>query len=104
MNVSTNETEMAGIALPTGKLIPLIPVLADSYRASPASLSAAVTDANNGSSTISTWVVIVPIVAAAVGFVLVVLAVLLWTRGRSRGRPVDLSHGQQHPSPAGSIR
>jgi hypothetical protein len=104
VNVSNNETEMAGIALPTGKIIPLIPVLADSYHASPASLSAAVTDANNGSNTITTWGVIVPIVAAAVGFVLVVLAVLLWLRGRSRGRPVDVSHGQRQPSPAGSPR
>jgi hypothetical protein len=103
VNVSTNETEMGGIALPTGKIIPLIPVLADTYHASPASLSAAVTDANNGSNTISTWGVIVPIVAAAVGFVLVVLAVLLWLRGRSRGRPVDLSPGQRHPSPAGRL-
>ena len=103
VNVSNNEIEMAGIALPAGTIIPLIPVLADTYHASPSSLSAAVTDANNGSSTISTWGVIVPIVAAAVGFVLVVLAVLLWIRGRSRGRPVDVSHGQRHPSPVGSI-
>ncbi len=103
VNVSTNETEMAGIALPTGKIIPLIPVLADSYHASPASLSAAVSDANNGSSSISTWGVIVPIVAAAVGFLLVVLAVILWMRRRSRGRPVDVGHGQRHPSPAGHV-
>ena len=103
MNVSNNETETGGILLPTGTIIPLIPVLADSYHASPASVSAAVTDANNGSSTITTWGVAVPIAAAAVGFVLVVLAVLLWMRGRSRGRPVDVSHGQRHPSPAGSV-
>ena len=103
VNVSNNETEIGGIALPTGTIIPLIPVLADSYHASPASVSAAVTDANNGGSTISTWGVIVPIAAAAVGFVLVVLAVLLWMRGRSRGRPVEVSHGQRHPSPAGSV-
>ncbi len=103
VNVSTNETETGGIALPNGKVVPLIPVLSDTYHASPASLQAAVTDAKNGSSTITTWGVTVPIIAAAVGFVLVVLAVLLWLRGRSRGRPVDLSHGQRHPSPAGQI-
>ncbi|MGO8956492.1 MAG: DUF3068 domain-containing protein [Streptosporangiaceae bacterium] len=103
VNVSNNETEMGGIALPTGKIIPILPVLADTYHASPASLSAAVTDANNGSNTISLWGVIVPITAAAVGFVLVVLAVILWMRGRSRGRPVDVTHGQRHPSPAGHI-
>jgi Porin PorA len=103
VNVSTNETEIGGIALPTGRIIPLIPVLADTYHASPASLRAAVTDAKNGSSTITTWGVTVPITAAAVGFVLVVLAVILWIRRRSRGRPVDVSHGQRHPSPAGQI-
>jgi hypothetical protein len=101
VNVRNNETERGGIALPTGKIIPLIPVLADTYHASPASLSAAVNDANNGSNTITTWGVIVPIVAAAVGFVLVVLAILLWMRWRSRGRPVHLSPPQRHPSPAG---
>jgi hypothetical protein len=103
INVSTNETEMGNIALPTGKLIPLIPVLSDTYHSTPASLSAAVTDANNGSSTITTWGVTVPIIAACVGFLLVVLAVVLWLRGRSRGRPVDVSQGQRHPSPVGSI-
>jgi|HubBroStandDraft_6_1064221.scaffolds.fasta_scaffold25516_2 hypothetical protein len=103
VNVSTNETETGGIALPNGTIIPLIPVLADTYHASPASLQAAVNDANNGSTTITTWGVTVPIIAAAVGFVLVVLAVFLWMRGRSRGRPVDVSPGQRHPSPAGTI-
>jgi Porin PorA len=103
INVSTNETEEANIALPTGQLIPLIPVLADTYHATPGSLSAAVTDANNGSSTITTWGVTVPIIAACVGFLLVVFAVILWLRGRSRGRPVDVSEGQRHPSPVGSI-
>jgi hypothetical protein len=103
VNVSTNESEMGGIALPTGKIIPLLPVLADTYHASPASLQAAVTDANNGSSAITTWGVTVPIIAAAVGFLLVVLAIILWIRGRSRGRPVDVSQGQRHPSPAGQI-
>lgn len=101
INVSTNETEMGGIALPTGKVIPLVPVLSDTFHASPASLSAAVSDAKNGSSTISTWGVWVPIAAAAVGFVLVVAAVLLWIFGRSRGRPVAVSTGERQPSPAG---
>ncbi len=104
VNVSTNETEMANVALPNGTVVPIIPVLSDTYHASPASLSAAVSDANNGSSTISTWGVAVPIAAASVGFVCVVAAVLLWIRGRSRGRPVEPAHGQRHPSPAGTIR
>jgi len=101
VNVSNNETEMGGIALPGGKIIPLFPVLADTYHASPSSLSAAVNDANNGSSTITTWGVAVPIAAAAVGFLLVLAAILLWLRGRSRGRPVQYAPPARHPSPTG---
>ena len=52
VNVNNNETEMGGIALPNGKVIPVLPVLAYTYHASPASLSAAVNDANSGSSSI----------------------------------------------------
>ncbi|MGH3300520.1 MAG: porin PorA family protein [Streptosporangiaceae bacterium] len=103
VNVANNETETGGIVLPNGTLAPVLPVLSDSYHASPASLSAAVTDANNGSSVISTWGVNVPIAVAAVGFLLVVLAIILWLRKRSRGRPVDVGHGQRHPSPAGRV-
>lgn len=101
VNVSNNETEMGGIALPGGKIIPVFPILADTYHATPASLSAAVTDANNGSSAITTWGVAVPIAAAAVGFLLVLLAILLWLRGRSRGRPVEYVAPERHPSPTG---
>jgi hypothetical protein len=101
VNVSNSETEMGGIALPGGKIIPLFPVLADTYHASPSSLSAAVTDANNGSSAITTWGVAVPIAAASVGFLLVLLAILLWLRGRARGRPVEYVPPARHPSPTG---
>jgi Porin PorA len=103
VNVSNNEIEKGGIALPNGTIVPVLPVLADTYHATPASLSAAVNDAKNGSTTISTWGVTVPIIAASVGFVCLVAAVLLWIRGRSRGRPVEVDHGQRHPSPVGSI-
>lgn len=103
VNVSNNETEMGGIALPNGTIVPLLPVLADTYHGTPASVQAAVTDAKNGSSTITTWGVTVPIIAAALGFLLVVLAIILWLRRRSRGRPVDVDYGQRHPSPAGHI-
>jgi hypothetical protein len=92
---------MAGVKLPTGMIVPVLPVLDYSYHMSPASMSQAVTDAKNGSSAITTWGVTVPIIAAAVGFLLLVLAVLLWLRKRSRGRPVEREHGQRHPSPAG---
>jgi len=104
VNVSTHETEVGGIVLPGGRILPVIPVLSDTFHASPASLSAAVSDANNGSSTISTWGVAVPIAAASVGFLLVVAGVLLWIRGRSRGRPVAVSAGERQPSPAGQPR
>jgi len=100
VNVSNDEKQMAGIALPNGKIIPLIPVLSYTYHASPASLSAAVNDANSGSSTITTWGVTVPIAAAAAGFFLLVLAVYLWMRGRSRGRPTGITHPERHPTPA----
>lgn len=103
IDVHRSERELGGIAVPGGKTIPLLPVLADNFSATPSSVSAAATDANNGSSTITTWGTIVPIVAAAVGFVLVVLAIVLWLRGRSRGRPVAPAPGQRHPSPAGQI-
>jgi len=101
VNVSNNETEMGGIALPGGKFVPLIPALAYSYHATPASLTAAVNDANSGASTITTWGVTVPIIAVVVGFILVVLAVYLWMRGGSGSRPTGITHRHRHPSPAG---
>lgn len=103
VNVANNEIETGAIVLPTGTLAPVLPVLSDSYHASPASLSAAVTDANNGGNAISAFGVDLPIGLAALGFVLVVVAIVLWTRKRSRGRPVDARHGQRHPSPAGRV-
>jgi Porin PorA len=103
INVANNEVETGNIALPNGKLIPIFPILSDTYHASPASLSQAVTDAKNGSTTISTWGVTVPIICLCIGFVLVVAAVVLWLLGRSRGRPVQMPERQRHPSPAGSI-
>jgi hypothetical protein len=100
VNLSNHETQMGGIALPGGKVIPLIPVLAYSYHASPASLSAAVNDANNGSATINAFGVVVPIAAAALGFVLVILAIYLWMRGRGKGLAM-MAHPQRHPAPTG---
>jgi hypothetical protein len=101
VNLSNNETEMGGIAMPNGTIIPILPVLAYTYHASPASLSAAVNDANSGSTTIATLGVTVPITAAAVGFVLVVLGVFLWMRGSSKGRPGEMPQPERHPAPAG---
>jgi Porin PorA len=87
IDVRTTEQQLGGIALGS-KIIPVLPVLVDSYQASPASVQAAATDANNGSSTIQLFGVILPIVFAAVGFVLLVIAVILWLRGHGRGREV----------------
>jgi Porin PorA len=103
VDVHRSERQLGGIVLPGGKIITLLPVLVDSFTGTSSSVSQAATDANNGSSTITTWGVTVPIIAAAVGFVLVVLAIFLWMRGRSRGRPVEVTPGQRHPSPAGQI-
>jgi Porin PorA len=101
VNLNNSETQMAGIALPGGKIIPVLPVLAYTFHATPASLSAAVSDANSGSSTITLMGVTLPIIAAVVGFLLMVLAVYLWMRGTSRGRPTGIAHPERHPSPAG---
>ena len=100
VNVSNDEKQMAGIALPGGRIIPVIPVLSYTYHATPASLSEAVNDANSGSSTITTWGVTVPIAGAAVGFLLVVLGVYLWMRGGSGGRPTGITHPESHPTRA----
>ncbi len=101
VNVNNNETQMAGIALPNGTIIPVMPVLAYTFHATSTSLSEAVNDANNGSSAITLFGVTLPIVALAVGFVLIVLAVYLWMRGRSRGRPAGIAQPERHPSPTG---
>jgi Porin PorA len=82
VDISTAEKEMGGVALSGGKIIPVIPVLADSYRGSNASVQAAAADATNGGNTIQAFGTIVPIVAAVLGFVLVVIAVVLWMRSR----------------------
>ena len=104
VNVSNNETEMGGIALPNGQILPVLPVLAYTYHATPASLSDAVNDANSGSSTITTLGVTGPITAAAVGFVLLVLAAFLWIRGGSKGRPAGTARPERHPAPASGSR
>ncbi len=85
VDANTTEREFAGVALPNGKIVPVLPVLADSYKYSSSSAQGAVTDANNGSSTIDTFGTIVPIVAGVLGFLLVVAAVFLWMRSRSHG-------------------
>ena len=104
VNLSNNETEMGGIALPNGTIVPVLPVLAYTYHASPASLTAAVNDANNGGSTITTLGVTAPIAAAAVGFVLMLLAAFLWMRGSGTGHSAGTARPERHPAPAGGSR
>jgi Porin PorA len=103
VNVANNEIETANVRLPGGGLVPVTPVLSDSYHASPSSLSAAVSDANSGAGTISALGVDLPIALLCLGFVLIVAAILLWLRKRSRGRPVDAGYQPRHPSPAGRV-
>ena len=97
VNLNTSETQVGGVALPNGRFIPVLPVLADSYQASPSSVQAAANDATNDGNTITTWGTTVPIVAAAVGFVLVLIAVFLWIRGRRHGVSGP-THGVGGPS------
>ncbi len=104
VNVSNNETETAAVKLPTGTLAPVTAVLSDSYHASPSSLASAVSDANSSGSAISALGVDLPIAFLALGFLLLVAAIILWMRKHSRGRPVDAGYEPRHPSPAGRVR
>jgi len=85
VNEKLTEIEMGGVKLPSGKLVPVFPVLSDSYAFTSSSVSGAVSDANNGSSTINTWGIVVPIVVGIVGFLLLAAAAMLWIRGRRHG-------------------
>jgi hypothetical protein len=85
VNENLTETEMGGIALPGGKLVPVFPVLADSYAFGSSSVSAAVSDANNGSTAINLFGIILPIVVGIIGFLLLVAAAMLLMRGRRHG-------------------
>jgi Porin PorA len=102
VNVSNNETQMGGPRLPNGTIVPVIPVLSYSYHSTSASLSQAVNDATSGSTAITVLGVTLPIIFLSLGFVLVVLAVFLWMRKRSRGKPVEREY-PRHPSPAGRV-
>ncbi len=85
VDLKTTEMQVGGIALPGGKIIPLLPVLADSYKYSSSSVQAAANDATNGSNAIQAFGTTVPIVAGIVGFLLVIIAALLWIRSRRHG-------------------
>jgi hypothetical protein len=85
VNEKLTEVETGGIALPGGRLVPVLPVLSDSYAFRSSSVSAAVSDANNGSSTINALGIVVPIVVGIVGFLLLLAAAMLWIRGRRHG-------------------
>jgi len=84
IDVSTSEKQIGGIALPGEKIVPVLPVLVDSYKGNPSSVQATVTDATNNGNTIQLFRTTLPIVLAAVGFVSVVLAIIFWMRGRTR--------------------
>lgn len=87
VNQQTTQRQVGSIVLPGGRLVPIFPVLADTYTFTSSSVNSAVSDANNGSSTINTFSIVVPIVVGLVGFLLVVAAALLWIRGRRHGVP-----------------
>jgi Porin PorA len=81
VDLTTSQQQRAGLAA-AGNVIPVLPVLVDSYHGSPASVQAAANDARSGANTIAWAGMWVPIICAAVGFALLVLALVLWVRGR----------------------
>lgn len=85
VNSRVTEKQTGSIVLPGGKLVPVFPVLADSYRYTSSTVQSAVNDAKNGSGTINGWGILAPILAGIVGFLLLVVAALLWIRGRRHG-------------------
>jgi Porin PorA len=87
VDINASERQTGGVAVPGAKIIPGFPVLADTYKGSQASVQAAATDAKNGSNAIQTLGTTVPILVAAIGFALVVIAVILSMRGRKLGEP-----------------
>lgn len=97
VNQHTTEAEVGGIALPGGKLIPVFPVLADSYAYTSSSVHSAATDATNGSNSIQLFGTTLPIVAGVVGFLLILAAALLWIRGHRHG-VADPGHTVGGPS------
>lgn len=86
VDLTTNEKQMVGAKLPNGSIIPVFPALVDSYKQSPSSVAAAANDAKNGGGAITALGMTVPIILAAIGFVLLVVAVVLWVIGSRRRR------------------
>lgn len=105
VNAKTTESQVASIVMPGGKLVPVFPVLSDTYAYTSPTVGSAVSDAKNGSSTINTWGTGVPIAAGIVGFLLLLAAALLWLRGRRHGvggreyRVAGPSPGPAHAEP-----
>jgi hypothetical protein len=85
VNQHTNETQVGNIVMPGGTLIPVFPVLSDTYSYTPSSVHSAVSDATSGSGTMNGWGILAPILAGIAGFLLLVAAALLWIRGRRHG-------------------
>ena len=96
VDINTSEQQTGGVAVPGAKIIPVFPVLVATYKGSQASVQAAATDADSGSNAIRTLGTTVPILVAAIGFALVVIAVIVCMRGRRPGEPQAAE-----PPPAG---
>ncbi len=80
VDIKSSERQLGGVKLPGGKIVPFVPVLIGDYQATKSSLNAAVSNARNGASAISTWGITVPVIAGVVGFLLVMLGAILWWR------------------------
>lgn len=81
VDAKTSEQQTAGISL-HGTVLPVLPVLADSYQGTPSSVQQLVNKASSDSGTLTLFGMTLPIIFAAVGFVLLVAAVVLGLRGR----------------------
>jgi hypothetical protein len=82
ISVHRDQKRVAGIALPTGTVVPLIPAVAVTYQTTAASSKTAADDARHGTTVINWLGVYLPIILLALGVVLLAVAAFLWMRGR----------------------
>ncbi|NUP53252.1 MAG: DUF3068 domain-containing protein [Catenulispora sp.] len=98
IDVHRTQQRVAGIALPTGTAVPLLPVAVAAYQDTAASSQKAADEARHGRTVIRWLGVYLPIILLAVGVVLVLLALLL----RGRRRPAAAAPSDVPPTGGGA--
>jgi hypothetical protein len=83
VDVQRSQKRVAGLALPNGTAVPLLPVAVANYHETAASVKNAAEDASDGRGSIRLFHLILPIIGAVVGVVLLLLSLFL--RGRRPG-------------------